>query len=176
MKATKSIVGSLVQLTPDNVTPWPDGLTDGYNIDVVIGGTNGSGSIDGQTINVVMQETIAVPKGACIEYIVSKPPACPDDTSGDACEATQLEEITEDTRIAVLDKDNCPTQFITIAQLLSFLSDNLTPTPLCEQLSAFPQALTADTTILGLQGCDLVQLPSSAFECDTSDPEDFTCE
>ena len=175
--AKTSLIGSEFTLTAEHLADWPADVPVNSTMSFTINGVDGAGLKKSDTeIYLIMGSSIAAPRGSCVSYTWMESAECGDDTAEDNCEATAVTNLTPGMKLAVLDDKGCPTGYVTLDDLMQFLTDNTEPVPLCDRVTASPDATTADMRVLTLKnGCDLASVPISAFDCIMSDPENFTC-
>ena len=175
--AKTSLIGSEFTLTADQLAEWPVDVPVNSTMSFTINGVEGAGLKKSDTkIYLIMGSSIAVPRGSCVSYTWMESVSC-EDNGEDSCSATGTPILTPQMKLAVLDDKNCPTAYVTLDQLLAYVSANMEPVPLCDRVTSRPNATTADMRVLTLQnGCDLASVSISAFDCIMSDPEKFTCE
>ena len=180
MKALTTLLSDsndLLIITPDQVDVWFDDVPDDSTITIEVNGIKATGVKTAAALTLIADTPIVAPKGSCITYTWEPTADCGDTPDESAvCLPTEVTEVLETLKLAVLNDKGCPTGYITVADLMKFLSENQEPTPLCEMLSASPEQPTADMMVLGLtDGCTLIQVPASAFDCTNTNPEGFDC-
>ena len=179
MKALTTLLSDsndLLIVAQDQVDEWFGDVPDDSTITIEVNGIKATGVKSPAALTLIADTPIVAPKGSCITYTWEPTADCGDDDESAVCLPTEVTELLETTKLAVLDDKSCPTGYITLADLMKFLSENQEPTPLCEMVSASPEQPTADMMVLGLtDGCTLIKVPATAFDCTSTDPEGFNC-
>ena len=181
IKSTTALVGTTFSLTSASISPYPEDLVDGAKVDVTIMGTDGTGTVSGGNIMVIMESAIAAPCGTCVDIEVDSScvDAHADDTDTAACETTAVEELTEGMRFAVLDDDGCPTQSFTLKQLTTYITGTaLKDVKFCDLVKQAPESPTPGLLLLGVSAgpdCELTTIPADSVKCTTAEPEPWDC-
>ena len=179
MKSTTALVGTTFSLTASNLNPYPTDLIDGAKVDVTIMGTEGTGTVSGGDIMLVMESVIAAPCGTCVELDIDS--SCVDShiKTTTLCETTAVGELTEGLRFAILDDDGCPTQSFTLKQLAAYIAETtLKDIEFCDLVKQAPETPTPGLLLLGLSAapdCELTTIPVESLACTTQDPEPWDC-
>jgi len=145
----------------DTFDQIPVQISNGYDT------VDGSAIKNGSIITVNLDETITMPRGACIEFLTDEVEESDDDDE-ECTPLTETSKMSDALRFAIVDNDGCVTEYVTIEAIRDYLLQDII-TDACD-LFASPdtQPLVAGDEFVAINGCNLKRISQSDVKC----PED----
>ena len=171
--AVHGTVGEQFLWADTDIKPWVN-FVEGDTGVVEILNVCGTFEMTAEGLNIVMDESVAMVSGTCIDFEVNDKQCGPDED----CE-TEKVELSPETRFAVLDNNDCPQWHVTFEQICQLIAEQAC-IKVCEQLCGMGEQadVLSDTKLVAVNGvgesCHCALIPASALQCDTP-PEPFEC-
>lgn len=120
-------------------------------------------SEDNLKLLVLFAEHVALPSGLCMMI------ECQTTDVNEDCITNQLVEITDETKLMVLNSEGCPAAYLTVGNLKEYLRQELVQPDWCEMIGGFiPQGnlVASDRILTTSGGCTLKSVPITDINCE----------